>query len=102
MIKNLNDLMSDIKLRKKYQKKSIETSKNYNYEKIEESNLNFYKNIESLDIYSSIYKESKDTCYGLIKNKLVNKEKTFIITANPETYMLAEKDPEINEILYNE
>ena len=44
MIKNLNDLMDDIKLRKKYQKKSIEISGNYNYANIEESNLNFYKN----------------------------------------------------------
>ena len=52
-------------------------------------------------IYSTLYKESKDKCYKLIEKKLKNKEKTFIVTANPETYMLSYKDKEINSILFN-
>ena len=52
-------------------------------------------------IYSTLYKDSKDKCYKLIEKKLKNKERTFIVTANPETYMLSYKDKEINSILFN-
>lgn len=52
-------------------------------------------------IYSTLYKDSKDKCYKLIEKKLKNKEKTFIVTANPETYMLSYKDKEVNSILFS-
>ena len=54
-----------------------------------------------MKIYNTLYKKSKDECYKLIEKKLKNKEKTFIITANPETYMLSEKDKEIKSIINN-
>jgi len=101
MINKLKDLMSDIKLRKEYQKKSLSIAKDYSYEIIEETNIDFYQNITKTNIYNSLYKESKEKCYKLIEENLKNKEKTFIVTANPETYMLSEKDAEINSILFN-
>lgn len=52
-----------------------------------------------MKIYETLYKNSKEECYKLIDKKLKNKEKTFIITANPETYMLSEKDTEIKSII---
>ena len=43
-------------------------------------------------IYENLYKETKHNVFKFIEKKLKNKEKTFIITSNPETYMLSEKD----------
>ena len=54
-----------------------------------------------MKIYETLYKKTKEECYKLIEKKLKNKEKTFIITANPETYMLSEKDTEIESIINN-
>lgn len=52
-------------------------------------------------IYYNLYKNSKKDAFKLIEEKLKNKEKTFIVTANPETYMLSEKDKEMYEMLNN-
>jgi len=54
-----------------------------------------------MKIYKTLYKNSKNECYKLIEQKLKNKEKTFIITANPETYMLSEKDSIMKRIIEN-
>jgi len=101
MIYNLNKLMNDIKLRKEYQKKSLKISEYYSKEKIEEENMKLFKNIKNTNIYNNLYLNSKKACYKLVEEKLKNKEKTFIITANPESYMLSEKDLEINNMIYN-
>lgn len=101
MIKELKNLISDEKLRKEYQKKSLSISKQYDYDLIKEENINFFKNISHNNIYTNLYINNKKECYNLIENKLKNKEKEFIITANPETYMLSRKDSEISDMLYN-
>ena len=101
MIKELKNLINDEKLRKEYQKKSLSISKQYDYNLIKEENINFFKNINHNNIYTNLYINSKKECYELIENKLKNKEKEFIITANPETYMLSRKDSEISDMLYN-
>ena len=101
MIIQLNKLMNDIKFRKEYQKKSLEISDKYSFENIEKENVIFYKNIVKNNIYKNLYTKSKKDCYKLVEEKLKKEEKTFIITANPETYMLSEKDAEINNILYD-
>lgn len=101
MINKLNLLMKDIKLRKEYQKKSLNISKKYNYELIKNNNIEFYKNIKKKDIYSNLSITPKKETLELISNNLKNNIKTFIITANPETYMLSEKDKEMYEILNN-
>lgn len=101
MINNLNILMKDIKLRKTLQKKSLSISEKYNYNLIKKNNLLFYENIKKKKIYDNLSVESKKEIYKLLEQNLKNKEKTFIITANPETYMLSEKDTEMYEILNN-
>lgn len=52
-------------------------------------------------IYKKLYKDSKNEAFKIIEKKLKNKEKTFIVTANPETYMLSETDKVMYEILNN-
>ena len=52
-------------------------------------------------LYDCLYNKSKSDFYKLIDNKLKKEEKTFIITANPETYMLSTTDNIINEIVHN-
>ena len=101
MIKELKNLINDEKLRKEYQKKSLSISEQYDYNLIKEENINFFKNINHNNIYTNLYINSKKECYELIENKLKNKEKEFIITANPETYMLSRKDSEISDMIYN-
>ena len=101
MIKELKNLINDEKVRKEYQKKSLSISKQYDYDLIKEENINFFKNINHNNIYTNLYINNKKECYELIENKLKNKEKEFIITANPETYMLSRKDSEISDMIYN-
>ena len=101
MIKELKKLIDDEKLRKEYQQKSLSISKQYDYDLIKEENINFFKKINHNNIYTNLYINSKKECYDLIENKLKNKEKEFIITANPETYMLSRKDSEISDMIYN-
>lgn len=101
MIKELKKLIDDEKLRKEYQQKSLSISKQYDYDLIKEENINFFKNIRHNNIYTNLYINNKKECYNLIENKLKNKEKEFIITANPETYMLSRKDSEISDMIYN-
>ncbi len=101
MINELKNLIDDEKLRKDYQKKSLNISKQYNYNLIKEENINFFKNINHNNIYTNLYINTKKECYKLIENKLKSKEKEFIITANPETYMLSRRDSEISEMIYN-
>lgn len=50
-------------------------------------------------VIKKIYKENKEKYYELIKEDLKNKNKRFIITVNPETLMLYDKDKEVKEML---
>ena len=49
------------------------------------------------------FMEKETFIYGseLIENNLRISKKTFIVTANPETYMLSKKDDEMKSIIYN-
>ena len=53
------------------------------------------------DKSAMLYKKNKKSCYELIENNLRISKKTFIVTANPETYMLSKKDDEMKSIIYN-
>ncbi len=44
------------------------------------------------EYFEKIYKRSQGEFYNLIKDNLINNQKTFVITANPETIMLAEEN----------
>ena len=101
MIKKIKKLMNDISERKLYQKKSLEIYKSYDYTTLKENIISFYQDITNNNIYSTLYKKNKKSCYELIENNLRISKKTFIVTANPETYMLSKKDEEMKSIIYN-
>ena len=101
MIETLNKLINNINLRKEYQQKSLSIAKNYDYKKIKEDNINFFKDIRKSSMYRNLYTNSKKECYKLIEEKLKKEEKQFIITANPETYMLSKINKSINDMLYD-
>lgn len=46
-----------------------------------------------------LYKNDKKSFFEILKKDLKNKNKKFIVTINPETLMIAEKDIELKEIL---
>lgn len=46
-----------------------------------------------------LYKNDKKSFFEILKKDLKNKNKKFIVTVNPETLMIAEKDIELKEIL---
>lgn len=46
-----------------------------------------------------LYKKSPESYLNLLKDKLDKKEKTFVITVNPETIISAEKDKEVDKLL---
>ncbi len=48
---------------------------------------------------NKIYSDCKESYYKEIQKDLKDKNKKFIITVNPETLMLSEKDQEIKQIL---
>lgn len=101
MIKKIKKLMNDISERKIYQKKSLEIYKSYDYTTLKENIISFYQDITNNNIYLTLYKKNKKSCYELIENNLRISKKTFIVTANPETYMLSKKDEEMKSIIYN-
>ena len=48
------------------------------------------------------YNKSKDSFHNLVKENLKNDEKMFIVTANPETLMIAEDNKEFSKVLLDE
>lgn len=51
------------------------------------------------ELFYKLYKENKNEFYKLMKNRLICNEKTFIVTANPETFMISEKNIEVKNML---
>ena len=49
-----------------------------------------------------VYRKSKQDFYKEIETKLINEEKTFIITANPEILAYGERDKNFDKILLDE
>lgn len=50
-------------------------------------------------LFDKIYKKSAEKFYKIIKTNLNKEKKMFIVTANPETFMISEKDEEMNNLL---
>lgn len=48
-----------------------------------------------------MYKNGKESFIRELENKIKNDEKTFIVTANPETFMIANSNPEFDKCLMN-
>ena len=51
------------------------------------------------EYFKKLYKNSKDNYYNELDKDLKNNNKRFIITVNPETLMMSEKDKELKIIL---
>lgn len=51
------------------------------------------------EYFDKIYKKDINSFFKLIKDNLINNKKTFIITANPETFIMGENDSEFNKII---
>lgn len=49
--------------------------------------------------FEKIYKDSKSNFYNLVNSNLKNNKKMFIVTANPETLMVAEKNNNLKNCL---
>lgn len=52
--------------------------------------------------FEKIYKGSKTEFYKILKHNIINNKKMFIVTANPETLMTAEKNEELKNAVLNE
>lgn len=51
------------------------------------------------DYFEKLYKESANDFNNLVKDSMINSHKMFIVTANPETLMIAEKNKEFKKAL---
>lgn len=54
------------------------------------------------EYFKRIYNKKANEFYTLVENNLLNNEKMFIVTANPETLMMAEKEEELKTALLDE
>lgn len=51
------------------------------------------------ELFNKTYKDSKEKYFKTLEKKLSNNKKTFIVTANPEAFMLSEKNKEYRNML---
>lgn len=49
------------------------------------------------EYFEKIYKGTTEEFYNLVKENLINEKKTFVVTANPETIMIAEENKILKE-----
>lgn len=55
-----------------------------------------------LNYFEKMYKDTQENFYKLVKNHLENDKKMFIVTANPETLMIAKKDKSFSKLLMDD
>lgn len=55
-----------------------------------------------IEYFTKIYKDSADSFHNLVKSNLSNNRKMFIVTANPETLMIAEKNYDFKSTLLDD
>ena len=51
------------------------------------------------ELFERLYKDSAESFYQKLAKYLKNNEKKFIVTANPETFMMSTKDEEMKKLL---
>lgn len=51
------------------------------------------------ELFYKLYKKDKESFYKIIRNNLESNKKTFIVTANPETFMTSINDSELKQLL---
>ena len=49
------------------------------------------------EYFEKIYKGTTEEFYNLVKENLINEKKTFVVTENPETIMIAEENKALKE-----
>ena len=108
LVDNINDmtnvlekLINDSNERKYYQSKSLRLYNKYNYDIISDYNLDLYKRMEKKELYRTVYNGTREKCYKDIDKLLKEEKKKFIITANSETFMLAKKDKDLYNMVYD-
>ena len=52
-----------------------------------------------LEMFDKTYKGSKEDFYKILKDNLKNKKKSFVVTANPEAFMIGSKKDEYKKLL---
>ena len=55
-----------------------------------------------INYFEKLYKGTKEDFLATVKDSLVKSERKFIVTANPEAFMLGEKNADINQLLCDE
>lgn len=50
-------------------------------------------------LFDKLYKKSTNSFYELLDKNLKDNKKTFVVTANPETFMISEKNIEVKDML---
>ncbi len=50
-------------------------------------------------LFDRLYRDDVQSFNKVLRDRLVSNEKTFIVTANPETFMKSETDPELLKLL---
>ena len=53
-------------------------------------------------LFDKMYKKDKEGFYKLLKTNLKKEKKMFVVTANPETFMISEKDKDLRSMLEDE
>ena len=49
--------------------------------------------------FNKLYMDGENEFYNEIETDLKDKKRKFIVTANPETFMIGERDPEMEKLL---
>lgn len=50
-------------------------------------------------LFAKLYKKSAQSFYEILSDNLKNNKKTFVVTANPETFMISEKNEDVRKML---
>lgn len=50
-------------------------------------------------LFDKLYKKSANSFYELLDKNLKDNKKTFVVTANPETFMISERDTKVKDML---
>ena len=51
------------------------------------------------DLFDKLYSKSEESFYKILEKNLKEDKKMFVVTANPETFMISEKDEEMKKLL---
>lgn len=50
-------------------------------------------------LFDKLYKKGAQSFYEILSDNLKNNKKTFVVTANPETFMISEKNEDVRKML---